>query len=179
MSWYPRQSGAQIPLGRLASMEYVVGPPSIKSEGAKPNAWVYVDIHDVDVGGYVDAAREAVAERNRPARGLYPLVERTVRVHAAGRAPNGVCHPGRTLLLIAAIIYISRKSVAETLLVLLGAPFALTGAIWLLYVLDYNLSIAVWVGIIALAGLYAGDGDGSAPVSQCLNPGLPGSRSSQ
>ncbi|MDE0053220.1 MAG: CusA/CzcA family heavy metal efflux RND transporter, partial [Gammaproteobacteria bacterium] len=59
----PAPSGAQIPLGRLVSMEYVVGPPSIKSEGAKPNAWVYVDIHDVDVGSYVDAAREAVAAR--------------------------------------------------------------------------------------------------------------------
>ena len=59
----PAPSGAQIPLGRLVSMDYAVGPPSIKSEGAKPNAWVYVDIHDIDVGGYVDAAREAVAER--------------------------------------------------------------------------------------------------------------------
>ena len=147
-------SGAHIPLGRLVSMEYVVGPPSIKSEGAKPNAWVYVDIHDVDVGGYVDAAREAVAERIvLPAgytiawSGQYEYMQRAER-RLAFVIPA-------TLLLIAAIIYISRKSVAETLLVLLGAPFALTGAIWLLYALDYNLSIAVWVGIIALAGLYA------------------------
>ncbi len=147
-------SGAHIPLGRLVSMEYVVGPPSIKSEGAKPNAWVYVDIHDVDVGGYVDAARDAVAERIvLPAgytiswSGQYEYMQRAERRLA-------LVIPA-TLLLIAAIIYISRKSVAETLLVLLGAPFALTGAIWLLYALDYNLSIAVWVGIIALAGLYA------------------------
>ena len=147
-------SGAHIPLGRLVSMEYVVGPPSIKSEGAKPNAWVYVDIHDVDVGGYVDAARDAVAERIvLPAgytiswSGQYEYMQRAERRLA-------LVIPA-TLLLIAAIIYISRKSVAETLLVLLGAPFALTGAIWLLYALDYNLSIAVWVGVIALAGLYA------------------------
>ncbi|MDE0450210.1 MAG: CusA/CzcA family heavy metal efflux RND transporter [Gammaproteobacteria bacterium] len=150
----PAPSGAQIPLGRLVSMEYVVGPPSIKSEGAKPNAWVYVDIHDVDVGSYVDAAREAVAERIDVPEGYtiswsgqYEYMQRAERRLA-------LVIPA-TLLLIAAIIYISRKSVAETLLVLLGAPFALTGAIWLLYVLDYNLSIAVWVGIIALAGLYA------------------------
>ena len=147
-------SGAQIPLGRLTSMEYVVGPPSIKSEGAKPNAWVYVDIHHVDVGTYVDAAREAVAERivlpegyTISWSGQYEYMQRAERRLA-------LVIPA-TLLLIAAIIYISRKSVAETLLVLLGAPFALTGAIWLLYALDYNLSIAVWVGIIALAGLYA------------------------
>ncbi|MDE0226247.1 MAG: CusA/CzcA family heavy metal efflux RND transporter [Gammaproteobacteria bacterium] len=150
----PAPSGAQIPLGRLVSMEYVVGPPSIKSEGAKPNAWVYVDIHDVDVGSYVDAAREAVAARVDVPEGYtiswsgqYEYMQRAER-RLAFVIPA-------TLLLIAAIIYISRKSVAETLLVLLGAPFALTGAIWLLYVLDYNLSIAVWVGIIALAGLYA------------------------
>ena len=150
----PAPSGAQIPLGRLVSMEYAVGPPSIKSEGAKPNAWVYVDIHDIDVGGYVDAAREAVAERIvLPAgytiawSGQYEYMQRAERRLA-------LVIPA-TLLLIAAIIYISRKSVAETFLVLMGAPFALTGAIWLLYALDYNLSIAVWVGIIALAGLYA------------------------
>ena len=150
----PAPSGAQIPLGRLVSMEYAVGPPSIKSEAAKPNAWVYVDIHEIDVGGYVDAAREAVAERIvLPAgytiawSGQYEYMQRAERRLA-------LVIPA-TLLLIAAIIYISRKSVAETFLVLLGAPFALTGAIWLLYALDYNLSIAVWVGIIALAGLYA------------------------
>ena len=150
----PAPSGAQIPLGRLVSMEYAVGPPSIKSEAAKPNAWVYVDIHDIDVGGYVDAAREAVAERivlpegyTISWSGQYEYMQRAERRLA-------LVIPA-TLLLIAAIIYISRKSVAETFLVLLGAPFALTGAIWLLYALDYNLSIAVWVGIIALAGLYA------------------------
>ena len=150
----PTPSGAQIPLGRLASMEFVVGPPSIKSEGAKPNAWVYVDIRDVDVGSYVDAAREAVAERIDVPEGYtiawsgqYEYMERAER-RLALVIPV-------TLLLIAAIIYISRKSVAETLLVLAGAPLALTGAIWLLWVLDYNLSIAVWVGVIALAGLYA------------------------
>ena len=150
----PTPAGPQIPLGRLASIEYSIGPPSIKSEGGRPNAWVYVDIRDVDVGGYVEAARQAVAERIAlPAgytiawSGQYEYLQRAQQTLA-------LVIPAM-LLLIAAIVYISRKSVVETLFVLLGVPFAVTGAIWLLYVLDYNLSIAVWVGMIALAGLYA------------------------
>ena len=150
----PTPAGPQIPLGRLASVEYSIGPPSIKSEGGRPNAWVYVDIRDVDVGGYVEATRQAVAEQVAlPAgytiawSGQYEYLQRAQRTLA-------LVIPV-TLLLIAAIVYISRKSVVETLFVLLGVPFAVTGAIWLLYILDYNLSIAVWVGMIALAGLYA------------------------
>ena len=150
----PTPAGAQIPLGRLASIEFTVGPPSIKSEGGRPNAWVYVDIRDVDVGGYVEAARTAVAEQvDIPAgytlawSGQFEYIQRAERRLA-------LVIPA-TLLLIAGIVYLSRKSAFETLLVLLGAPVAVTGAIWLLDLLDYNLSIAVWVGIIALAGLYA------------------------
>ena len=150
----PTSAGAQIPLGRLVSIDYATGPPSIKSEGAKPNAWVYIDIRDVDIGTYVQNAQQAVRERiTLPAgytlawSGQYEYMQRAER-RLALVVPV-------TLLLIATIIYLSRKSLAETLFVLLGAPFALTGAIWLLYALDYNLSVAVWVGIIALAGLYA------------------------
>ncbi len=150
----PTPAGPHIPVGRLAQIEYAVGPPSIKSEAGKPNAWVYVDIHDVDMGSYVDSARRAVAEQvDVPAgytiawSGQYEYLQRAEQRLA-------LVIPA-TLLLIAMIVYVSRKSVFETLLVILGAPFAVTGAIWLLYILDYNLSIAVWVGMIALAGLYA------------------------
>ena len=150
----PTAAGAQIPLGRLASIDYAVGPPSIKSENAKPNAWVFVDTDAADLGSYVDAARTAVdAEVDVPPgytitwSGQYEYLERA-------QARLAIVIPA-TLLLIAAIIYVSRRSLPETLLVLLGTPFALIGAIWLLYWLDYNLSVAVWVGIIALAGLYA------------------------
>ena len=150
----PTPSGPQIPLGRLATIRYSVGAPSIKSEGARPNAWVYVDTRDTDIGSYVEAAQRAVAERVvLPAgytiawSGQYEYMQRAER-RLAFIIPL-------TLLLIAAIIYFNAKSVTETLFVILGAPFALTGAIWLLFLLDYNLSIAVWVGIIALAGLYA------------------------
>ena len=147
-------AGGQIPLGRLAAIEFAVGPPSIKSEGGKPNAWVYVDMRNVDLGGYVESARAAVAERvelpdgySVAWSGQFEYLERAERRMA-------LVVPA-TLLLIAAIVYLSRRSLAETLIVLCGAPFALTGSIWLLYLLDYNLSVAVWVGMIALAGLYA------------------------
>ena len=146
--------GHQVPLGRLASMEYVVGPPSIKSEGAKPNAWVYIDIRDIDVGSYVEAAREAVAEGvAMPAgytlawSGQYEYMERAQQ-RLAYVVPL-------TLLLIFVLIYLTTRSVTETFLVLLGVPFAVAGSFWFLHILGYDLSIAVWVGIIALAGLYA------------------------
>ena len=150
----PTPAGAQIPLGRLASIEYTVGPPRIKSENAKPSAWVFVDTDAADLGGYVETARAAVgAQVDVPPgytitwSGQYEYLQRA-------QARLAIVIPA-TLLLIAAIIYVSRRSLPETLLVLLGTPFALIGAIWLLYWLDYNLSVAVWVGIIALAGLYA------------------------
>ena len=146
--------GHQVPLGRLASMEYVVGPPSIKSEGAKPNAWVYIDIRDIDIGSYVESAREAVAAAvalppgyTLSWSGQYEYLER-----AQGRLMYVV---PLTLLLIFVLIQLTTRSATETLMVLLGVPFAVAGSFWLLHILDYDLSIAVWVGIIALAGLYA------------------------
>ena len=146
--------GHQVPLGRLASMEYVVGPPSIKSEGAKPNAWVYIDIRDIDIGSYVEAARETVAAAvalppgyTLSWSGQYEYLERAEQ-RLALVVPL-------TLLLIFVLIYLTTRSVTETFLVLLGVPFAVAGSFWLLHILDYDLSIAVWVGIIALAGLYA------------------------
>ena len=150
----PTPAGPQIPLGRLAQIEFTVGPPSIKSEGGKPNAWVYVDIRDVDVGGYVEAAREAVAAQVDVPPGYTIAWSGQFEYIQRAEQRLALVIPA-TLLLIAGIVYLSRKSAFETLLVLLGAPLAVTGAIWLIDLLDYNLSIAVWVGIIALAGLYA------------------------
>ena len=150
----PTPAGAQIPLGRLAGIDFATGPPSIKSEGGKPSARVFVDIRGVDLGAWVETARGAVAERvslpdgySIAWSGRFEYLERAERRMA-------LIVPA-TLLLIAMIVYLSRRSLAETLIVLCGAPFAMTGAVWLLYVLDYNLSVAVWVGMIALAGLYA------------------------
>ena len=150
----PTPAGPQIPLGRLAQIEFTVGPPSIKSEGGRPNAWVYVDIRDVDVGSYVEAAREAVAAQVDVPPGYTIAWSGQFEYIQRAEQRLALVIPA-TLLLIAGIVYLSRKSAFETLLVLLGAPLAVTGAIWLIDLLDYNLSIAVWVGIIALAGLYA------------------------
>ncbi|MYD98647.1 MAG: efflux RND transporter permease subunit [Gammaproteobacteria bacterium] len=150
----PTPAGSQIPLGRLAEIAYAVGPPSIKSEAGKPNAWVYVDIREVDVGSYVESARRAVADQVDIPPGYTIAWSGQYEYLQRAEQRLGLVIPA-TLLLIAMIVYLSRKSVFETLLVILGTPFAVIGAIWLLYVLDYNLSIAVWVGMIALAGLYA------------------------
>ncbi len=146
--------GHQVPLGRLAKMEYVVGPPSIKSEGAKPNAWVYIDIRDIDLGSYVEAAREAVAEGVALPPGY--TVSWSGQYEYLERAQQRLAYVvPLTLFLIFVLIYITTRSVTETFLVLLGVPFAVCGSFWLLHLLNYDLSIAVWVGIIALAGLYA------------------------
>ncbi|MYG37089.1 MAG: efflux RND transporter permease subunit, partial [Gemmatimonadetes bacterium] len=146
--------GHQVPLGRLASMDYVVGPPSIKSEGAKPNAWVYIDIRDIDVGSYVEAAREAVAEAVALTPGY--TVAWSGQYEYLERAEQRLAYVvPLTLFLIFVLIQLTTRSVTETMLVLLGVPFAVAGSFWLLHILDYDLSIAVWVGIIALAGLYA------------------------
>ena len=147
----------QIPLGHLATMSFVKGPPAIKSEQARPNAWVYVDIEDVDVGTYVERAREAVAAQVEVPTG-YSLgwsgqYEYMVRAQERMRLVVPI-----TLLLIFLTIYASTRSVARTLIVLSAVPLSLIGAFWLLYALGYNLSIAVWVGIIALAGLSAETG---------------------
>lgn len=150
----PTPAGPQVPLGRLAAIRYAAGPPVIKSENAKPNAWVHVDIRDVDTGSYVERARRAIAEQvELPAgysmtwSGQFESMQRTRR-----RLLRIVPF---TLLAIFVLLYLNSRSIAESLLVVAGVPFALTGAAGLLYILDYNLSAAVWVGMIALAGLYA------------------------
>jgi Cu(I)/Ag(I) efflux system membrane protein CusA/SilA len=158
----PTPTGAQIPLGQLATVKVVDGPMSIKSEGAVPNAWVYVDIHGVDVGTYVQAAMRAVNEAE--ARGdiqlpggynLFWSGQYEYMLHARERLLIVV---PLTLLLIMLIIYLNTKSAVKTAIVMLAVPFSLVGAFWAIYLCGYNLSVAVWVGIIALAGLDAETG---------------------
>jgi Cu(I)/Ag(I) efflux system membrane protein CusA/SilA len=150
----PTPSGQHIPLGQLADLKYVVGPPGIKSENAKPNAWVYVDIRNIDVGTYVERAKTAVAENVKIPPGY--TISWSGQYEYMLRAQQRLLYViPMTLLLIFVILYLNTGSVTEAVLVLAGVPFALIGSIWLLYALDYNLSIAVWVGVIAIAGLYA------------------------
>lgn len=150
-------TGQHIPLGQLAGLRFAVGPPSIKSENAKPNAWVYVDLRGVDVGTYVENARRIVGERVKvPAgytvawSGQYEYMERA-RQRLMYVIPL-------TIVLAVVLVLLNTRSVVKTGIVFLAVPFSLVGAVWLLYLLDYNMSIAVWVGIIALAGLDAETG---------------------
>ncbi|HEX4349723.1 MAG TPA: efflux RND transporter permease subunit, partial [Verrucomicrobiae bacterium] len=158
----PTPGGAQIPLGQLATINIVDGPMGIKSEGAVPNAWVYVDIHGVDVGTYVQMAMRAV--NDAIARGeivlpagynLFWSGQYEYMLRAKERLMIVV---PLTLLLITLIIYLNTKSALKTAIVMLAVPFSLVGAFWALYLCGYNLSVAVWVGIIALAGLDAETG---------------------
>jgi Cu(I)/Ag(I) efflux system membrane protein CusA/SilA len=149
-----RAQAAFVPLGQLARIETVMGPPMIKSEMGQLTGWVYVDIAGTDVGGYVDAAKAAVSRAVRLPPGYslkwtgqYELLER-VRKRLAFVLPL-------TLGLVFLILYLNFRGVAQTLIVMTSVPFAAVGAIWLLYAVGFNTSIAVWVGMIALLGVAA------------------------
>jgi len=149
--------GQQIPLGQLAHLTITKGPPSIKSEGARPNAWVYVDLEGIDVGTYVRRAQQAVDSGVTipPGYSLAWSGQYEYMMRAQQRLMYVI---PMTIVIIFVIIYLNTKSVFKTLIVLLAVPFALIGTFWLLYLLGYNMSIAVWVGIIALAGVSAETG---------------------
>lgn len=145
---------AFVPLGQLARIETVMGPPMIKSELGQLTGWVYVDIQGRDVGGYVDDAKAAVARSVKLPPGYslkwtgqYELLER-VRARLAFILPL-------TIGLVFAILYLNFRGVVQSLIVMLGVPFAAVGAVWLLYGVGFNTSIAVWVGLIALLGVAA------------------------
>jgi len=151
----------QIPLGELADIHITTGPPLIKNEDGALTGWVYVDVAGRDIGGYVKDAKRAVDEHILGA-GLLPSgyrlewtgqYEYMLRVRDRLQVVVPV-----TLLLIFVLLYMNFQSVPETLIILLSIPFAMTGSIWMLWLMDYHLSIAVWVGIIALAGLAAQTG---------------------
>ncbi len=149
--------GNQIPLGYVAKMELTTGPPVIKSENARRTSWVYVDIKGIDVGTYVENAKAAVAENVKlPAgysirwSGQYEYMER-----AKERLQLVI---PLTLLVIFLLLYLNFKNVQESLIVMLSVPFSLVGGIWLIYWLNYELSVAVGVGFIALAGVAAETG---------------------
>jgi Cu(I)/Ag(I) efflux system membrane protein CusA/SilA len=158
----PTPAGAQVPLGQLAKIETVRAPMGIKSEGAVPNAWIYVDVKGMDLGTYVQTAMRAVnnavakGQINLPAgynifwSGQYEYMQRA-------KARLMIVVP-LTLFLIILIIHLNTRSAVKTAIVMLAVPFSLVGAIGVLVMLHYNMSVAVWVGIIALAGLDAETG---------------------
>ena len=138
-------------MGQLARLSIVKGPPAIKSEQARPNAWIYVDIQDIDVGTYVQQAQQAVADGiEMPAGysiGWSGQYEYMVRAQERMQLIVPV-----TLLIILLIIYLNTRAVGTTLMVLMAVPLSLIGTFWLLYLLDYNMSVAVWVGVISPRG---------------------------
>jgi len=150
-------AGLQVPLGQLAVVNIHDGPPSIKSENARPNAWIYVDLRGIDVGTWVERAKEEVAREVELPPGYTVFWSGQYEYMQRAKERLLVIVP-ITLLLIIVILYLNTKSAIKTAIVLLAIPFSLVGAIWLIFLLGYNWSIAVWVGMIALAGLDAETG---------------------
>ena len=153
----PTPTGVQIPIGEVATITTRKGPMVVRSEDTRPNAWVYVDIKDIDVGTYVKNAMRTVAERIKLPAG-YNIIW-SGQYEYMQRAQQRLMYViPMTLFIIFVIIYLNTRSVTKVAIVLMAVPFSLIGAFWLIYILGYNLSIAVWVGIIALAGLDAETG---------------------
>jgi len=144
--------GAQIPIGQLADIRVHKGPPMIKSENARLTSWVFVDIAGIDVGTYVKNAQRAVAEQVTLPPGYSIVWSGQYEYMQAARARLMVIVPlaGVVILLL---LYGATRSWLRVAILVLSLPFSLVGAVWLLFLLDYNLSLAVWVGVIALAGL--------------------------
>ena len=158
----PTPTGAQIPLGQLADLKVVRAPMGIKSENAVPNAWIYVDVKNMDIGTYVQMARRAVDEAVSSGKisvpNGYNIIWSGQYEYMLRAQQRLLLVIPATLLLIILIIYLNTQSAIKTAIVLLAVPFSLVGAFWAIYLLGYNLSVAVWVGIIALAGLDAETG---------------------
>ncbi len=147
-------SGAQIPLAQLGTLRVVSGPPMIRNENGMLAGYVFIDMADRDIGSYVEDLKRAVAEQvtlqagyTLAWSGQYEFMER-VRQRLRVFVPLA-------LFIIFILFYFTFRSVTETLMVMLGVPLSVVGGIWLLVWLDYNMSIAVWVGFIALAGAAA------------------------
>ncbi len=153
----PTPTGEQIPITQVATITPRKGPMVVRSEDARPNSWVYVDIKDIDVGTYVQNAKRTVAEKIKMPPG-YNIIW-SGEYEYMQRAQQRLMYViPMTLFIIFVIIYLNTRSVTKVAIVFLAVPFSLVGTFWFLYFLGYNLSIAVWVGIIALAGLDAETG---------------------
>ncbi|MBI9091856.1 MAG: efflux RND transporter permease subunit [Desulfobacterium sp.] len=153
----PAPTGAQVPLAQLADISIHKGPAGIKSENARRTAWIYVDIRGVDVGTYVKNAMAVVNQEVDIPPGYSMVWSGQFEYMEKARKTLNLIIPA-TLVVIFILLYIHFNSIIEAGIVMASLPFALVGGIWLLYFLDYNLSVAVMVGFIALAGLAAETG---------------------
>ncbi len=149
--------GAQVPLEQVARIEFAMGPPLIRSEAGSLVGLVSVDVAERPIVDYVEDARRAVAERVALPPGTRLEWAGQFQYYERAKTRLWFVLP-LTLLLVALLLYWNTGSAVETAIVMLAVPFSLVGAVWLLWLLGYNLSVAVWVGIIALAGLDAQTG---------------------
>ncbi|HET8674584.1 MAG TPA: efflux RND transporter permease subunit, partial [Blastocatellia bacterium] len=153
----PVMSGAQIPIAQIADIKLVSGPGMIRDENSRLSGYVYVDTSQSDIGGYVNKAKEVVREKVKLPPG-YTLVWSGQYENMQRVAERLTVVVPITLFIIFMLIYFNTRSTVKTFIVLLAVPFSAVGAIWFLYLLGYNTSIAVWVGLIALLGIDAETG---------------------
>jgi Cu(I)/Ag(I) efflux system membrane protein CusA/SilA len=153
----PTPDGAQVPISELADLTVRTGAPMIKNEEGFLAGFVYVDTKGVDLGSYVSAAQRKVA-RNVHLPPGYQLVWSGQFEYLQRAAERLKIVVPVTLLIVVLLLYFNTGSFAKTLIILLAVPFSAVGAIWLLYLLGYNMSVAVWVGLIALLGVDAETG---------------------
>jgi Cu(I)/Ag(I) efflux system membrane protein CusA/SilA len=151
-------TGAHVPIEQVADIVPRMGPPSIKTEGARPQAWIYVDIDPgQDVGSYVERAKRAVSEHVQLPPGYTIEWSGQYQYMQEARARLKIVVPV-TLLIIFLLLYLNFGNLTEVLIVMLALPFAVVGGVWFMYLLGYNMSVAAMVGFIALAGVAAETG---------------------
>jgi Cu(I)/Ag(I) efflux system membrane protein CusA/SilA len=153
----PAPGGAMIPLGQVARVSLEKGVPGIRTENALLSAYIFVDIRGRDIGGYVAEAQRAVLDQVKFPPGYYATWSGQFEYMERAKAKLALAIP-MTLFLIFLLLYLNFRRLTETLIVMLSLPFALVGGVWLMYGLGYNLSVAVAVGFIALAGVAAETG---------------------
>ena len=153
----PTPTGAQVPLAQLADIVIHKGPAGIKSENSRRTAWIYVDIRGVDLGSYVKNAKIVVDQNIDIPPGYSMVWSGQYEYMEKAQKTLNIIVPA-TLVIIFILLYLHFKSIVEATIVMGTLPFAMVGGIWLIYLLDYNVSVAVVVGFIALAGLAAETG---------------------
>ena len=155
--YLPLPDGGMVPLGQVARVEIVRGAPVVRTENALPVAYVYVDLHGRDIGSFVAEARQAVAAQVAFPPGSYATWSGQFEYMERARERLTIVVPV-TLAVIFLLLYLNFRRLTETFIVMLSVPFSLVGGIWLMWWLDYNMSVAVAVGFIALAGVAAETG---------------------
>ena len=153
----PAMGGTMIPLGQLAKIKLVQGPPSIRTENALLSAYIFVDIRDRDIGGYIADAQQAVRDQVQFPPGYYATWSGQFEYMQRATEKLKLVVP-LTIALVFLLVYSNFGRLTETLIVMLSIPFSLVGGIWLMYWLEYNLSIAAVVGFIGLIGIAAESG---------------------